>query len=46
VREAPPEVTALELVAALVTVIRHRRSYEGKISSLNEYMDSLPWKYW
>jgi len=41
-----PVVTTIELVAALIRVLRHRASSQLAVRSLNEYMDSLPWKYW
>ncbi len=41
-----PVVTTIELVAALIRVLRHRTSSQLAVRSLNEYMDSLPWKYW
>jgi carbamoyl-phosphate synthase large subunit len=41
-----PVVTTLELATALVNVLEYRRNLEPTIRSLNEYMDSLLWKYW
>ena len=41
-----PVVTTLELASALVNVLEHRRKVKPTIRSLNEYMDSLLWKYW
>ena len=41
-----PVVTTLELASALVRVLKYRAHSEPVIRSLNEYMDSLPYKYW
>ncbi len=41
-----PIVTTLELASALVKVLKYRATSEVLIRSLNEYMDSLPFKYW
>ena len=41
-----PVVTTLELASALVKVLKYRAAGETIIRSLNEYMDSLPFKYW
>ena len=41
-----PVVTTLELASALVKVLNYRATSETMIRSLNEYMDSLPFKYW
>jgi carbamoyl-phosphate synthase large subunit len=41
-----PVVTTVELASALVKVLKYRASGETVIRSLNEYMDSLPFKYW
>jgi len=41
-----PVVTTLELASALVKVLNYRAASEAMIRSLNEYMDSLPFKYW
>jgi len=41
-----PVVTTLELASALVRAIKYRSASEAVIRSLNEYMDSLPFKLW
>ena len=41
-----PVVTTLELASALVRAIKYRAASETVIRSLNEYMDSLPFKLW
>jgi len=41
-----PVVTTLELASALVKVLKYRVASEAVIRSLNEYMNSLPFKYW
>ena len=41
-----PVVTTLELASAIVKVLKNRRKSKIVIRSLNEYMDSLPFKYW
>jgi len=41
-----PVVTTLELASALVRAIKYRTASEAVIRSLNEYMDSLPFKLW
>ena len=41
-----PVVTTLELASAIVKVLKNRRKSGIIIRSLNEYMDSLPFKYW
>ncbi|MEM2099073.1 MAG: carbamoyl-phosphate synthase (glutamine-hydrolyzing) large subunit, partial [Candidatus Bathyarchaeia archaeon] len=41
-----PVITNLELASALVKVLREKGTAIGEIRSLNEYMDSLPWKLW
>jgi len=41
-----PIVTTLELASALVKVLKYRAAGEPIIRSLNEYIDSLPFKYW
>jgi len=41
-----PVVTTLELASALVRAIKYRTASETVIKSLNEYMDSLPFKLW
>jgi len=41
-----PVVTTLELASALVRAIKYRTTSEAVIRSLNEYMDSLPFKLW
>ena len=41
-----PVVTTLELASALVRVLKYRVKSKPVIRSLNEYMDSLPYKYW
>ncbi|MEM1581026.1 MAG: carbamoyl-phosphate synthase (glutamine-hydrolyzing) large subunit [Candidatus Bathyarchaeia archaeon] len=41
-----PVVTTLELASALVKVLRYKKKSDIIIRSLNEYMDSLPFKYW
>jgi len=41
-----PVVTTLELASALVRAIKYRAASEAVIRSLNEYMDSLPFKLW
>jgi carbamoyl-phosphate synthase large subunit len=41
-----PVVTTVELASALVKVLKYRASGETVIRSLNEYMNSLPFKYW
>jgi len=41
-----PVVTTLELASALVRAIKYRAVSEAVIRSLNEYMDSLPFKLW
>jgi hypothetical protein len=39
-----PVITSLELVSALVRVLKQRDHNGTSIRSLNEYMDELPWK--
>jgi carbamoyl-phosphate synthase large subunit len=41
-----PVVTNLELASALVKVLRQGNNSGLSIRSLNEYMDSLIWKFW
>jgi carbamoyl-phosphate synthase large subunit len=41
-----PVVTTLELASALTKVLRECASNKKTVRSLNEYMDSLMWKYW
>jgi len=41
-----PVVTNLELAYALIRVLEQRGSNESSVRSLNEYMDSLKWKFW
>jgi carbamoyl-phosphate synthase large subunit len=41
-----PVVTTPELASALVRVLKYRAAGEPVIRSLNEYMDSLSFKYW
>jgi len=36
---------ALELASALITVMKQDTDKEVAVKSLNEYMDSLIWKY-
>ncbi len=41
-----PVVTNLELASALTKVLEQRDSNKLTVRSLNEYMDSLAWKFW
>jgi len=41
-----PVVTNLELASALTKVLSQRDSNKLTVRSLNEYMDSLAWKFW
>jgi len=41
-----PVVTNLELASALIKVLEQRDSNKLTVRSLNEYMDSLAWKFW
>jgi carbamoyl-phosphate synthase large subunit len=41
-----PILTTIELVRALVKVLKYRENSKITIRSLNEYMDSLPFKHW
>lgn len=41
-----PIVTTFELASAIIKVLKYRRKNEIIVRSLNEYMDSLPLKYW
>ena len=41
-----PVVTNLELASALTKVLEKRDSNKLTVRSLNEYMDSLAWKFW
>jgi carbamoyl-phosphate synthase large subunit len=41
-----PVITNLELASALVKILRQLMNNAITIRSLNEYMDSLAWKYW
>jgi len=41
-----PVVTTIELAAALIQVLKHQLNNQVSIRSLNEYMESLPWKHW
>ena len=41
-----PVVTNLELASALTRVLEQRDSNKLTVRSLNEYMDSLAWKFW
>jgi carbamoyl-phosphate synthase large subunit len=41
-----PVVTNLELASALTKVLKQRDSNKLTVRSLNEYMDSLAWKFW
>jgi len=41
-----PIVTTLELASAIIKVLKYRKKSEIIIRSLNEYMESLPLKYW
>ena len=41
-----PVVTNIELASALVKVLKQCNGNGGTVRSLNEYMDSLTWKFW
>ena len=41
-----PVVTTIELATALIQVLKHQLNNQVSIRSLNEYMESLPWKHW
>jgi carbamoyl-phosphate synthase large subunit len=41
-----PVVTNIELASALVKVLKQCNGNGGTVSSLNEYMDRLTWKFW
>jgi carbamoyl-phosphate synthase large subunit len=41
-----PVVTNIELASALVKVLKQCDGNGGTVRSLNEYMDSLKWKFW
>jgi carbamoyl-phosphate synthase large subunit len=41
-----PVVTNLELASALMKILEGRDSNRLSTRSLNEYMDSLAWKFW
>jgi len=41
-----PILTTIELASALVRVLKYKASSKITIRSLNEYMDSLPFKHW
>jgi len=41
-----PVVTNLELASALMKMLEQRDSNKLTVRSLNEYMDSLAWKFW
>ena len=41
-----PVVTNLELASAITKVLEQRDSNRLTVRSLNEYMDSLAWKFW
>ena len=41
-----PVVTNIELASALVNVLKQCNGNGGTVRSLNEYMDSLTWKFW
>ncbi|MEM2110256.1 MAG: carbamoyl-phosphate synthase (glutamine-hydrolyzing) large subunit [Candidatus Bathyarchaeia archaeon] len=41
-----PVVTTLELASAIVKALKYRVASEVIIRSLNEYIDTLPFKYW
>jgi len=41
-----PILTTIELAAALVKVLKYNENGKITIRSLNEYMDSLPFKHW
>ncbi|MCS7119939.1 MAG: carbamoyl-phosphate synthase (glutamine-hydrolyzing) large subunit [Nitrososphaerota archaeon] len=41
-----PVVTTLELASAIVKILRYQAQSEISIKSLNEYMDSLPFRFW
>jgi carbamoyl-phosphate synthase large subunit len=41
-----PVVTNIELASALVEVLKQCDGNGGTVRSLNEYMDSLKWKFW
>ena len=41
-----PVVTNLELASALTKMLEQREGHKFDIRSLNEYMDSLPRKFW
>ncbi|MCW4044723.1 MAG: carbamoyl-phosphate synthase (glutamine-hydrolyzing) large subunit [Candidatus Bathyarchaeota archaeon] len=41
-----PVITNLELASALVKVLQQQGNDGAVVRSLNEYMDSLPWKLW
>jgi carbamoyl-phosphate synthase large subunit len=41
-----PVVTNLQLASALIKVLEHRRNNGLTVRSLNEYMNSLVWKFW
>jgi len=41
-----PVVTNLELASALMKVLEQRDNNKLTVRSLNEYMDSLTWKFW
>ncbi len=41
-----PVVTTLELASALTNVLKQRVGNAITVRSLNEYMETLLWKYW
>ena len=41
-----PVVTNLQLATALTRILEQREAHKFDIRSLNEYMDSLPRKFW
>jgi len=41
-----PVVTNIELASALIRVLKQCDGNGGTVRSLNEYMDSLTWKFW
>jgi carbamoyl-phosphate synthase large subunit len=41
-----PVITNIELALALIKVLKQCNNNGGKVRSLNEYMDSLRWKFW
>jgi carbamoyl-phosphate synthase large subunit len=41
-----PVITNIELALTLIKVLKQCNNNGGTIRSLNEYMDSLKWKFW